>query len=248
MYLDAPVLPVSFSVEEAVGLIESLIKSRYWGDFRVGSLKLIYLPYWFFSYSACEETEGKKGRETKEVSSGRAAISGITGVPDEAAAAAFPAGKSLLKKADTSYPFEVLKSVFSFPEAKETAAVKIASSISQAKENVIISGLEKAYIPVWSVSAEVGGKSYRMEISAVSGEIIGEEEIREREKGWLEITSETIEELKSPGAWVEYSKQIGESLVPKAKSFAGSLLGDKETQVIVLAVIAIIVVLWAMLG
>ncbi len=249
MYLDAPAFPVSFPIEKTIELIDSLVKSKYWEDFKVGSLKLIYLPYWVFNYTAYEEKEDKGRKETKELAFGKMSFADIPGELDEATASLYSSvEKETSNTPSEDYPFEVRKAKFSSSDVKEIAGVKLASNLGIAKENVIVSAVEKTYLPIWSTSVTIAEKNYRMEINAVSGEIMNEKEIPEREKGWLDITAETIEELKNPGTWVKYTREVGKSVAPKTGSFFNSFMNDKSTQIIVLGIIAILVILWVFFG
>ena len=249
MYLDAPAFPVSFPIEKTIELIDALVKSKYWEDFTVGSLKLIYLPYWIFNYTAYEEKEDKGEKKTKELASGKMSFDGMHGGLDEATASLYVSvEKETSNEPSEDYPFEVRKAKFSSSDVKEIAGVKLASNLGIAKENVIISAVEKTYLPIWSTSVTITENNYLMEINAVSGEIMNEEEIPEREKGWLDITAETIDELKNPGSWVKYTSEVGKSVAPKTGSFFNSFMNDKSTQVIVLGIIAILVILWVFLG
>ncbi len=64
------------------------------------------------------------------------------------------------------------------------------------------------YYPVWLAFATVVGQIYEFEISAVTGKILGEENVPEREKGYAELTKEALEELKEPRAWLRYGMEI----------------------------------------
>lgn len=248
MFLDAPAFPVSFSLEEAKETVSSLIKSKYWENFAVGELKLVYLPYTIFSYTAFEEIEGKETQKktTRQVSSGKIAFSELSGEFDEALPKLHysSTGKILSHEPTAEHLFDVKKQKYSLSEVEGIVKVKLASDFSVAKDNVIVSALEKVYLPVWIVPAQIGEENYHLEINAVTGEIIGEIGIPHREKGWLEVTAETIDELKNPSSWFEYAGQVSGSVLPGEGSLIEKLASDRPTQVLVLTIIAAFILLW----
>jgi hypothetical protein len=62
-------------------------------------------------------------------------------------------------------------------------------------------------MPLYKTVAIIDEKEYPLIINAIDGSIQGIEVIPEREKGYFEITRETINELKRPSAWIKYSKE-----------------------------------------
>ena len=143
--------------------------------------------------------------------------------------------------ASEKYPFEAQDSKLSKDELNKVITLKLASDLDVSKDNIAISALEKIYLPVWSVSVTLGEENYRTVINAVDGEIISEEEIPEKERGWLEITAETINDLKNPGAWAGYTTGIGSKFIPKGVSNAPGATNpsglDKGTLVLIGAIL-----------
>lgn len=223
MYLDSNALSVSFPLEEAVKLIDSLVKAKYWVDFKKGDLKLVYMPCWFFNYAAHKDSEKDKEKKTKIISSGRLSFLEFSHEFDESIVKLYSSfEKNVSNEASGQYPSDVQDSRLSKDELDSVIRVKLASDLDVSKDNITISALEKIYLPVWSVSVTLGEENYKTVISAVDGEIISEEEIPEKERGWLEITAETINDLKKPDAWLGYATGIGSKFVPKGISKAAS--------------------------
>lgn len=253
MYLNKPAFSIAFSVEDTVGLIESMIKSKHWTDFEVAEVKLVYIPFWIFNYDAYVEgpTEGQEAAAVSDHVSGKMALNAYTNELDENVHFLYESADVKLEQKPTKdYPFEIQRPKVREREAREIAAVRIAAKISVPKENVIISGLEMVYLPMWFAWVTVAEGTYKLQINAVGGEILNEEQVPERERGWLEVTSETLEELKQPGAWVEYTSEIGRGIFsfitqnPLVLSAIEKLKADRRLQIIVLIIILIIVILF----
>ena len=50
MILNRPSFPISFTFEQTTSTIEKVIKDNYWTEFSFASIKLRYVPYWFFNF------------------------------------------------------------------------------------------------------------------------------------------------------------------------------------------------------
>jgi len=201
---------VKIPLENAISLIDSSIKSKHWDNFSVAELKLVYTPFWFFSFDAFEQKENKAiskhhtGKKTLNAKTNELSDF-LAGFPEKDEAV-------IEKEVSKEFPSEILDAKISSQEAKEVASVRIASNLGFVKENVLISGLELFFVPLWVTFVTVNNQNFRIQINAVSGDTSGAEKVPEREKGFLEITQETINDLKSPGAWVEYSKQASKGV------------------------------------
>lgn len=255
MYLDNPAFAVSFPLEDATKLIEETIKKKHWTDFEIGSLSLAYTPYWICNYESYSEKEDKT---VSESTSGSTALNAVDNTLSDAETKLyFDPDFKTEKQPSAGYEFNVSDSKTTSDEAREILSVRLAEKFNVPKQNIIISGLTLRYVPFWVVSLTIGVDNYRIRINAVTGRIVDEEKIPEKEKGWLELTSETLSELKEPGAWLMYAKDTGagiaSSLTPKQKPektssehYISQLFKlDSFTIVLILAVIAVIVVLWA---
>ncbi|MFH1256722.1 MAG: hypothetical protein V1494_05535 [Candidatus Diapherotrites archaeon] len=258
MYFDKPALSPSFKLEEALKLIEQTIKEKHWTQFNVASISLIFTPYWVFSFEAFSTAgsgsgagaaEGESAGAEEDFSfgavsdtqSGELSFSAVDSEVNEEIASLLDEGE-LIQQPEEGYKFEALRAKIRLNEAKEIAKIKAAHSASVPKDNVIVSNLRMVYFPEWVADVEVAQGTFELTINGVTGEIFSTEEIPKRKKGWLELSAETLKELQSPGAWIKYSSEIGGGAV---KAFSGSrFMHDKRFQIIVLALIAILVVLW----
>ncbi len=244
MYLDRPAFAVSFPLESCLEAIESLIKSKRWTKFEVAEVKLIYAPFFFFNYYSYleekrEDTEQPVVSDTVE---GTMAMDAQTNELDEGMASLFEEEvPQTSHRPQQGYKFEVERPLVSERDAPQIAQIKMAKKLELPKANVLISGLRQVYVPVWVASVSVAEGTYRLEFSAVNGETLSETEIPEREKGWLEVTSETLSELKEPGAWVKYSTSVGGNLFDFLANnpVTQAVMSNRQLQIMLLAVVAV---------
>lgn len=205
MFLGNPVFPVSFRIEQVAELVEKTLLQKNWKSFKKGEIKLVLTPFYSFYYDAAFEEEGKLKKETEH---GRLALNGETAELSKELADSMPTGEKLSKEMPDDYPLIVRKPIFSKKEAEKVALLKTASLIGTSREHIVLTGFEMVYYPMWLAFVTVGEETYELEISAITGEIFGEERVPEREKGFVEVTKATLSELKEPGAWIRYSKEI----------------------------------------
>jgi hypothetical protein len=203
MYTAKPVYPISVKLEKAAEVIEKALREKNWRRFEKGEIKLVLTPFYLFYYDAALPGE-KKGKTERA----RLALNGETAELGKELADSIPDDASLVRELPDEYPLVVRSPLFSEPEARKIAVLKTASMLGVSREDLVLTGFKMIYYPMWIAFATVAGQTYQLEISAVSGEVFGEEKVPEREKGFVEITKETLEELKQPGAWVKYSKEI----------------------------------------
>ncbi len=208
MFLGNPVFPVSFELEQVTKLIEETLRKKSWQEFEVATLQLILTPFYVFYYDAAFEEEKGGKQVVKKTKRGRLALNAVTGELSKELAESMPNEKELVKELPDQYPAEVKGSEFSQEEAKKVAVIKTAEQLETTKDSIILSGFKTVYYPMWIASITVAGKNHQLEISAVTGQIFGEETVPERPKGFLEITRETLHELREPGAWLRYSREI----------------------------------------
>lgn len=197
-------------------LLENLLKDRNWHNFKVAEIKLVYVPFWKTSYIAFFEKVSDGQKIVSRTVSSKRALDNQLRFDDELL---FLLGSSAVeKKPAHAYPFEVVKAHIPENDAKKIVQIKLAEMLMLGKDNVIVSELEKFYFPKWVAFLEVAEGTYRIEVNAVNGKIFGREKVPLREKGWLEITSETLNELKEPEAWARYASEIASGTSSKIVS------------------------------
>ena len=248
VYLGKPTFPISFALEEVVGRIGDTLKSKHWHKFEMGDVKLVYVPYYIFNCDLFHEQE--EDGKISEKHAGKHAISAVTRELNQKVADAFIEHEDkLVNEMQEAYPAVIRKAVLDKKEMEKIAGLRLAAWKETGSKHIIVSGLDMIYFPVWIVYVTVAEGTYKFEISALDGTVMEEDEVPEREKGFLEITGETLEELKEPGAWLRYSKGV---LVETGKFVAKKSVWDKivnelrhnrNAQIGVIAVIAIILIL-----
>ena len=244
MYLDRPAFAISFPLESCLEEIESLIKSKHWTQFEVAEVNLVYLPHFFFNYYSYleEKREDMDKAVVSDTVQGVMALDAQTNELDEGMAALFEEKvPQTSHRPAAGYKFAVEKPLASERDAPQLAQIKMAHKLELPKENVLISGLKLVYAPVWVASVTVAEGNYRLEFNAVNGELLSEAEIPEREKGWLEVTSETLGELKEPGAWVRYSTTVGTSVFDllATNPLTQAFLANRQLQILLLSILAV---------
>ena len=201
MALENPALALTVKVQDILYILEGILKQRNWKDFELASIKLVYTPFHIFNYDVLVED---KDSQTSQGTSGVMAINAVNGRLD-------PELVDIIEKQPVTYEkeishdvqYEVAPTAISREELKETGRVKLAAQLGVKKENVSVSGIRTVYWPVWTVFAELTGMIQKIEVDGVTGIPLNIEEVPTREKGWLEVTADTLQKMKSPSGWAE---------------------------------------------
>jgi hypothetical protein len=213
MRLQYPAPTLSFPLDAVSKVVASTLKQKHWHHFKTGTMKLVYVPIWIFTYEAYVEQNGVVTNELN----GKIAIDATNGNVWEAVPYVLdemPIETTMEPKHE--YRFEAKDVVISKDEAKELATVKLSSMLGIPRQNIKIVGGEVYLWPLWRVWVEVQSGNYRLDIDAVSGTLFGAEQVPERELGWYEITAEVLQELHSPSGWVKYINLLADVLhVPR---------------------------------
>jgi len=237
MFFGNPVFPISFQIEEVASLVEEVLRKKNWRKFEAGEIKLVLTPFYLFYYDAV--LEGEKSERA------RLALNAQTAELSKEMAESMPEEETLVRELPDSYPFILRKALFSRQEAEKIALLKTASMVGVDRKNMVLTNFKMVYFPVWMAYVTVAKETYGLEISAVSGEIFEEEKVPQREKGFVEVTKETLSDLKRPGAWIEYSKGIadiaGEKLASVEKEQKAITLMHERWLWLTIALIIILV-------
>lgn len=235
MILDASTFELSLTPEIALSIIQKSVNSKGWKKYEVSSIKLLYSPFYIFSFDIAAEGQAP---------SGKAALNAYTGELNDFVPVLLDRPLKRSRSTADKTQAEVEPSAISAAEVKEVAAVKVASFTGVAKEKVTISAINKLYVPFYRIWVNVANDTFKIDVDASLGAPIGLEAIPARQKGWEEATAETVEKMKSPGGWVE----LGSKTVQEAGKIAsgGGGRGGKgpfgnKAQIAVLIVIVILV-------
>ncbi len=240
MQLDAPGFSPVLTPEIALGIVQKAVAKKHWKKYDVSHIKLVYSPYWVFSFDVLAEGA---------VPTGKAALNAFTGELSEFVPTFLD--RPLKKTREVGSECEVEATSVQQSEVKEAAAAKVAAHAGIKKESVVVSAVSKIYVPFYRIWLDLAEETYKVDVDACLGAPFGLENIPEREKGWEEVTAETIEKMKTPKGWVE----LGAQAVGAAVGGAGGkkpgplewLLGSRQGHYIILAII-IIAGLWYLLA
>jgi hypothetical protein len=229
MLLDAPAFELSLTPEIALSIIQKGIASKGWKNYEVASIKLVYTPFYVFSFDIASE-QG-------QAPSGKAALNAYTGELNDFVPVLLDKPLKRSNSTPEKTEAEVEQTTISLSEVKDVACVKVAGFAGVAKEKVAISAVSKYYVPFYRVWVNVAGDTFKIDVDASLGAPVGLDDIPRKEKGWEEATQETIEKMKTPGGWVELgSKTVSEA----GKAVGGGLFSGKNIQgIIVLVVVAL---------
>ncbi len=252
MILNRPSFPISFTFEQTASTIEKVIKNNYWTEFSFASIKLRYVPYWFFNFDIFIESvhPERKEKVVADHKSESIAMNAMDGILNEGVASLMSKHKpERIKEPEQGYEFEVVSPLITEQKFEQLAKIRLAKKFEVGLNNVVISGQRMIYVPEWMLTVTVAEGNYQFNISAVDGQIMNEIEGPIREKGWIEVSKETISELKRPGAWAEYSQELFSSAANSNKGFGLEKIEfNQRTLLIILFGILIVVVVLAYFG
>ncbi len=224
MFLGNPSLPLEFPVNEALSKVNGILTKKNWHNFEVGNLKMVLVPYFFFHYHYYIESENKE--ESKKVIEksfdGYLALNGVTLEMEKNSADLIKKYLKKLSNEAPSMPFEEKETLLEKKECEKVIRFKSAEHFKIPKENILISSIKKVFFPLYETFIEVNKQNFEIVINATNGEVLGIGAVPEREKGFLELTKETLTELSEPKAWLTYSKglftETGKAIGGKAKN------------------------------
>lgn len=232
MVLENPALTLSVGVQDILSILEAILNQRGWKDFELANLKLVYAPYYIFNYDILVEEEGEAGASSQGTS-GLMAMNAMNGKLE-------PSLVDMLESQPLQYEkeishdleYEIEKPAITAEELKSSGRLKLAAQFSIKKDAVSISGVRLVYWPIWTVFVELGHMVQKIEVDGVSGVSLNIEQVPEREKGWMEVTGETLQKMKSPSGWAALTASVttaaGRSL-KKGVSTAGEKAAGEKT-------------------
>ena len=260
-HLEKPAFRVSVQSTDAQEKVSSLLLSKNWSKSGITSTKLVFEPYYFFSFYIHETVNGK----TKVVASGERAFNARTKELDKKLVAMHE--NEQRQDASEATGAEVLNGKISEEEAKKVLPILLASENSALKDNVNISGLQFVYVPVWHANVHLDGKTVELALNATTAEFLNPEDLPMREKTKNELVAEVLHELSDPSEWLRYASEAVSDFsgtlkrVPitggpkshgenhsvkrgKVSSPQGFNLSDPQVKTLVLGIIALLAMIW----
>ncbi len=208
MYLGNPLLPIKITTADAAEKFKKEIKKKNWYDFELAPLKLTLVPYFLFNYHYYIENDNEGKNVIKSTVHGILAVDGH-GIKVRTDLV------ELLKHNWSNSIQEVPRGEFAErycnidkKDQNEVLQLKTAQHFNVPKSNVVVSEPRRLLLPEYWTIATLEGKKYNLTINCVDGTISGLKEIPERQKGYMELTKETFNELKDPKSWFTYSAQV----------------------------------------
>ncbi len=230
------VLDEKISLADARKDVEKILEKKGWKSPSFLDRKLIYEPYYYFNYTATME----KDNVVEKVEIWHAIMDARKLLIDN----------SFLNKFDLKALKENEGKDFEQPKADKTvlkriAAVKIAEKFLTKKDNVDIFEDVIFYCPFWKIELRLkinDKESYNFLVNAFTGEIKFPE-IEERKESIGEIIQETMEELKEPKKWIEYSKGIASKTTKGISEKNPKTKINTKYDIIYLAIIVILLII-----
>ncbi|MFA6268368.1 MAG: hypothetical protein WCW13_05505 [archaeon] len=207
MYLGNPLLPINITVASAEESIKKKLVAKDWHEYELKPLKLNLVPYFLFNYHYFIENGGDGKSTVKSTVTGVLAIDGHDVKVREDLVELL---KHNWKKSSPEIPRGEFHEKWNNVEKREQDEVlqmKTAEYFKIPKQNVVVSNPKKMMLPLYLTTVKIEETEYSLIVNAIDGAISGIKEIPSREKGYMELTRETINELKKPSAWIKYSKE-----------------------------------------
>jgi len=229
MYLTNPLLPLNVSLPKATQDVKEALEKKEWHDIELGKHLLILVPYFLYNYHYYVE-QSTSNNFVKETFDGVLVINGHKIKIEEDLRDLI---KYNWKKGAQTTPkgeFEEKWNNIDKKQQNEVIKLKTAEYFDVPKSNVIITSVRKVLVPSYQFEIKVDGKDYELKVNAVDGKISGIKEVPIREKGMVEITKETISELKNPSSWVKYTKEMFTDAAKGVKSNSSSVKEKKTSQ------------------
>jgi len=201
-------LPLSLSAKEALSKVEAVLVSKSWKDFDAGEIRLALVPYYLYNYHYHTEEENEGKSIVSSSKDGLLVLNGFSLKVEEKLVKVIQENMDTSNQEAPEIEFETKTTPITKATQDHILKVKTAEFFKISKENVVVSNVKKVMLPMYESFITVQKKTHEIIINAVNGDIYGIEEVPTREKGFIEITQETLQDLKDPKAWLEYTKGL----------------------------------------
>ncbi len=209
MILDNPALALNIDVQSLVETIDRTLKERNWKHYETVDFKLVYSPFYLFNYDVLIEQK-EQNQTFSQGTAGLMAINAISGKLEPYLVQIMDSQPVKYEKntRDDLNP-QVDKPAITMQELPETCKIKMAGQFSVGKDSLAVSGFRLVYWPIWRVFVSLPEGIQKMEVEGVNGYTLNIGEVPEREKGWMEVTADTFEKMKTPKGLMELTKGAG---------------------------------------
>lgn len=241
-------------------VIKGFLERRNYSEFHLIEKSLEFTPFFLIEFDAFSEEKHKEEKIVSSSFSGTAYLNAFSKQLDDSAEEFFK-GK-LTNQLPEKTEFKILSEKIPRKNAEKLFCLLISQQKKIPKENIVVSSIEEFFLPEWLVKIKLEENEFPLKINALTAEVTGE--IPKRKKSLTELTKETVQELKQPSAWKQYtlagiSSATGTAKTAKSKettSFAKTetsflsmlkenLLHNEFFQVIILIIILLILIFLA---
>lgn len=225
MFLGNPMLPVLLPVDQALQKITSILKEKNWQDFEVGSMRLVLTPFFFYQYHYFIEEEKNSTKIVKESVDGFISLNANLLKINQNVTRLIKDKIYEQKTVAPEIEFVEQEINVSKKEQEKLLIIKTAQHFKIPKENMVVSKIQKVLVPFYETHITIGDDTHSIRMNAVDGNLHEIDKIPEREKGFMELTRETFDDLTSPSKWVSYTKEM---LIDAKESMLTSSSFEKE--------------------
>lgn len=208
MYLSSPLLPINASIPKINQQIKEALSKKDWREIEIEKPVLILVPYFLYNYHYYTEHKDDGKGIIKDTFDGILVINGHTIKIEEDLVELI---KHSWKKSIQTTPKEKFEEKWNNIDRKqqhEVIQLKTAEYFDVPKQNVIVTSVRKVLLAFYLTKVKVDHQEFEIKVNALNEKILGLEKIPSREKGFVELTKDTLHDLKKPKNWWIYSKEL----------------------------------------
>ena len=208
MYVGDPLLPAKIGGKEVAETLSTVLKEKNWHEFKLATLKLTLVPYFLFNYHYYKEKEDEGEKIIESSVDGFLALNGVSVKVEEKTEKLILENINEAGNEAPKIEFEEKETNIDKREQDAVLQFKTAEFFGVPKNNVVISSAKRVLVPFYETFVEVKEGTFDIRINAITGDIDGIDKVPKREKGFVEITEDTLDDLKDPKMWLEYTKGL----------------------------------------
>lgn len=205
MYLDRPAFPILFPYTKILSHFGELLKAENWLYTGPQCTKIIFRPYWIFHYEIFSDPPGKG---IKHLHSGTMKINTQNNRLFPFENIEYANLTHQINQPEYKVELEVQKPALEKADAEKIARLHLASQFEVDQDKVLLTDFKMMYIPIWTLKATLDKNIHIFHINANTGRLMEGTSIPQKSKGIPDFLDETLEELKSPATWLNYTQSI----------------------------------------
>ena len=214
MYLGNPLLPIQLKEKRAAAQVKQALSEKN-RELEIPSPKLVLSPYFLFNYHYFTEKDEQGEKIVAESRDGLLALDGNSLKIDVDIAKLIKKGMKSTSNEIPELDFEERETLVEKKQEENVLKLKTAEYFKINKSNVAISHAKRFFVPFYEYEITIGETKFALIINAADNPkkdsdivIAGIDSVPIREKGIMEVTQETLEDLTKPEAWIDYSKGL----------------------------------------